>query len=450
MEGPNLTDRLLGLLRIRERWLVPLALGMLENSAPESAVGLFRDLYYATQMRLKLSAAGASESASDFAETWPSGYSEDDLRALARWLLDQLGRKSYENVAEIYRNRLNAPGTNYADQLASFRFLLAHYEQEEALLNRWFEERFRWERIQPALNRSLEKVDPAEVSAFEKGPGQETAIFFMDFPVRNSFWIYLKDTGSEKGHIYFTGVQLSQSYATWLSEARKIYNSADPKQRRKMQAPLTLTIKKDRAVISLFKPQAKRQFEVEFAVVVQDSDEDGWTDLEESILGLDPASPDSDHDGLPDGMDANPLFAQNKAADDAQMIAQAVYFHDCQLGQGKPRSSASFLQERAFLFTRFIDFAGIEALELPSCGQLYLPPPAAIKPEVCAFVPAVGEGPLNAKQVGNVLQTTDGQEAWIGVRCADKNASTLRHYHLRKLLKRWIVIDSQERALIPD
>lgn len=450
LEGPGLTDKLLGLLKSRERWLMPLALGMLENSAPESAVGLFRDLYYATQIRLKLPSDGASDAASELAETWPQSFSEDDLRGLARWLLDQLGRKSYENVAEIYRNRLNGTGSNYADQLASFRFLLSHYDQEESLLNRWFEARFRWERIQPALNRGLEKVDPAQVSAYEKAQGKETAIFFMDFPVRNSFWIYIKEPGAEKGRIYFTGVQLSQSYAGWLNEAQKVYNGIDPKQRHKAQAPITLTIKKDRAVISLFKPQAKRQFEVVFAEVMQDSDEDGWTDLEESILGLDPASADSDKDGLPDGMDANPLFAQYKAVSDAQMIAQAVYFHDCQSGLGKPRKSESFLQERAFLYTRFIDFNGIEPVELPSCGQLYLPPPQALKPEICSFVPADGQGPLDAKKNGNVLQTPDGQEAWIGVRCADKNAASLRHYHLRKLLKRWIVIDAQEKAVIPD
>jgi hypothetical protein len=43
--------------------------------------------------------------------------------------------------------------------------------------------------------------------------------------------------------------------------------------------------------------------------VQQDSDEDGWTDLEEERMGLDPHSIDSDGDHLNDGQDGCPDYA---------------------------------------------------------------------------------------------------------------------------------------------
>lgn len=45
----------------------------------------------------------------------------------------------------------------------------------------------------------------------------------------------------------------------------------------------------------------------------KDSDEDGLTALQENRLGTDPLSRDTDHDGLPDGSDAEPLAAEREA-----------------------------------------------------------------------------------------------------------------------------------------
>jgi hypothetical protein len=47
--------------------------------------------------------------------------------------------------------------------------------------------------------------------------------------------------------------------------------------------------------------------------IERDSDRDGWSDIEEARLGLDPHNPDSDIDGIPDGSDVCPNYAQTSA-----------------------------------------------------------------------------------------------------------------------------------------
>lgn len=56
----------------------------------------------------------------------------------------------------------------------------------------------------------------------------------------------------------------------------------------------------------------------------RDSDGDGLTDVEEGRLATDPADPDSDHDGLPDGVDPAPLGAA-KPKTPEQEVRVAAY-----------------------------------------------------------------------------------------------------------------------------
>jgi hypothetical protein len=59
----------------------------------------------------------------------------------------------------------------------------------------------------------------------------------------------------------------------------------------------------------------------------RDSDGDGWTDIEEERLGLDPKNKDSDGDGIPDGEDICPNFApKSDETDDeeVQILQKAV------------------------------------------------------------------------------------------------------------------------------
>jgi hypothetical protein len=68
--------------------------------------------------------------------------------------------------------------------------------------------------------------------------------------------------------------------------------------------------------------------EVALDEVTRDSDGDGWTDVEERYLGLNPSAADTDRDGLPDGHDATPSDAgreNDPRADETQILRRAVF-----------------------------------------------------------------------------------------------------------------------------
>jgi hypothetical protein len=60
----------------------------------------------------------------------------------------------------------------------------------------------------------------------------------------------------------------------------------------------------------------------------KDSDSDGWTDLEEELLGLDPMKRDTDGDGVADGEDQSPdqPFASDAARSEQEQMIQAAVF----------------------------------------------------------------------------------------------------------------------------
>jgi hypothetical protein len=71
-----------------------------------------------------------------------------------------------------------------------------------------------------------------------------------------------------------------------------------------------------------------RQFKLSIANLERDSDKDGWTDIEESRLGLDPGNADSDADGLPDGRDVCPNSSAKQLDpndEDLQVLQRAVF-----------------------------------------------------------------------------------------------------------------------------
>jgi hypothetical protein len=66
---------------------------------------------------------------------------------------------------------------------------------------------------------------------------------------------------------------------------------------------------------------------VDIGAVTLDSDRDGWTDLEEERLTLDPQNPDSDDDGMRDGVDASPNHsARGDREDDETVVVREALF----------------------------------------------------------------------------------------------------------------------------
>lgn len=72
----------------------------------------------------------------------------------------------------------------------------------------------------------------------------------------------------------------------------------------------------------------RRDLQISLLDVNRDSDGDGWTDMEEARLETDPHDPDSDGDGVPDGVDVCPLYAPSKqeAGSDNTLILQKAIF----------------------------------------------------------------------------------------------------------------------------
>jgi len=67
---------------------------------------------------------------------------------------------------------------------------------------------------------------------------------------------------------------------------------------------------------------------IDLARVRQDTDADGWTDLAERRLRLNPASGDTDGDGIPDGLDVSPAHAPSpiEGTDEEAAILRKVFF----------------------------------------------------------------------------------------------------------------------------
>jgi hypothetical protein len=72
----------------------------------------------------------------------------------------------------------------------------------------------------------------------------------------------------------------------------------------------------------------KQTWGLSLQVLLQDSDGDGWTDIEEERMGLDPKNRDSDGDGVPDGQDTCPNYAPEKDEsenEEVQILQKAVF-----------------------------------------------------------------------------------------------------------------------------
>ena len=72
----------------------------------------------------------------------------------------------------------------------------------------------------------------------------------------------------------------------------------------------------------------RNQWKLSIKQIEADSDGDGWTDVEERRLGIDPHKQDSDGDGIPDGRDVCPNFSLNqedKSDDEIKMFQKAIF-----------------------------------------------------------------------------------------------------------------------------
>jgi hypothetical protein len=66
---------------------------------------------------------------------------------------------------------------------------------------------------------------------------------------------------------------------------------------------------------------------LDIAAITRDSDSDGWTDLEEERLTIDPRNPDTDGDGLSDGADPSPNHSAlaDREDDQTAVVREALF-----------------------------------------------------------------------------------------------------------------------------
>ncbi len=71
-----------------------------------------------------------------------------------------------------------------------------------------------------------------------------------------------------------------------------------------------------------------QEWKLSIREIEKDSDGDGWTDIEEERLGLDPKNKDSDGDGIPDGQDVCPNFSlkdQDSNDEEIKIFQKAIF-----------------------------------------------------------------------------------------------------------------------------
>ncbi|HEX5217552.1 MAG TPA: hypothetical protein VFV98_18960 [Vicinamibacterales bacterium] len=75
-------------------------------------------------------------------------------------------------------------------------------------------------------------------------------------------------------------------------------------------------------------PPTRRIATIHVDEIARDADGDGWTDLEEQILGIDSHDPDTDDDGVPDGRDTSPDTAvpRTSTADRREEMLGRAFF----------------------------------------------------------------------------------------------------------------------------
>lgn len=158
--------------------------------------------------------------------------------------------------------------------------------------------------------------------------------------------------------------------------------------------------------------------------IERDSDGDGWTDIEERTIGLDPGQRDSDSDGIDDGHDPAPLFAPPSADaqnEDVQILQRAVF------------AAFGLSESRWVLFARDENVPRIQPWGLSA-------PVIFNKP---LKVDLMKGGPGGVYVAWKIVKKTDAEATveisdWEGPLAAGG-----QHIVLRKIRNEWVVVGRQ-------
>jgi hypothetical protein len=169
--------------------------------------------------------------------------------------------------------------------------------------------------------------------------------------------------------------------------------------------------------------KGKQKLEFSISEVCKDSDGDGWTDIEEKRLGLDPQKADTDGDGIPDGQDVCPDYAPSAkdASDEDVEIIQKVVFATYGLSGSRDLLIASITERNMQL--RKVQLWGYGG------PVLYNPPGNWHKDHPGTFF------------VGWSVKHISETEASVALRDYEGSlASSWMEVFLRKIGRRWVVV----------
>jgi len=166
------------------------------------------------------------------------------------------------------------------------------------------------------------------------------------------------------------------------------------------------------------------------ADVERDSDGDGWTDIEERLLGLDPLRADSDGDGIDDGHDRSPGYATTASDggnDDVAILQHAVF---AAFGLSESRNVLFALDGRV----RRLQLWGLGAPVVFNrdlvVNELDDPPPGGV------FVS------------WKIIKRTDAEAVVEILDWEDKLAGGAQEVTLRRINDEWIVVGHQTTAVV--
>ena len=230
------------------------------------------------------------------------------------WKLEKLNGKKPLEIQNDFLNIISVKNPailnrdfrrNFEDSLIKARKIdLKNSKEMEKLWNEMHEDKI----------GSIDKCDAIKYGNLKNNQ----AVIYTDNKFNGCFedgyWIALSNDNGKNWKRYYTGLTVNKNYYFKLNSKIPLWKDLKTLQieavivkkiadRVIMSSPEKFTTVKDSIAI-----------ELNIAKITKDSDSDGFTDIVEDIMLLNPHNPDTDGDGITDAKDKNPRFKSKKTA----------------------------------------------------------------------------------------------------------------------------------------
>ncbi|NEX92644.1 hypothetical protein [Caulobacter sp. 17J65-9] len=285
------------------------------------------------------------------------------------------------------------------------------------------------EKDAPELPKDLKLPVPLDAVGRYERIGSEQAVLFAssDYDLPGEIpafgvWLARTQNGAWKPPVYL-GLQQSFPYVLTPGSAVPLIEGDRVRIEVNVREIDPASISFPPVGLSIKRREDGVVLEASLAELERDGDADGLTDAAERRLGLDPANPDSDGDGLKDGTDPIPAVARKPAGPGenglAAAVVKAVFHHDAGAIMVAPRkgdddgldllaAAAGGGPRAPRMNTVFLvapDPSVFAGLDLPFRLMVYTPEQAAALP--------TGGAPFFPPRVTEVLSSLDGRRHYV-------------------------------------